>query len=116
MIRLNFELMDVYDFYRSGAVFAILLIAAGLFVLQGVFALLLWRKGEKKYFLRFIVYFTAAFGLIIAAIGNWQVMFYISEEIYIAAFLILFIVGFVATGITAFLAIRDIWFSKEEKA
>jgi hypothetical protein len=78
MIRVNFDLMDVYDFYRSGAVFAIVLIAAGLFVLQGIFALLLWRKGKKRYFLRFIVYFTVAVGLIIAAIGNWQVMFYIS--------------------------------------
>ncbi|NVM52244.1 MAG: hypothetical protein HWN66_00985 [Candidatus Helarchaeota archaeon] len=89
-------------------------IAAVLFLHQAIFSFLLWRRGEKKYLLRFIIYSIAAGGLVILTLGFLSIPFGGSGRLYFGSMYLLGILGAVATGLTIYLFIRELWLSKEE--
>ncbi len=102
----------------GGGLIGMVLIAAGLFVVQAVFTFLLWRKGDEKYLFKFISYAIAATTLIIGAITWIQTMIMedISMEALIGLAAIFLIAVCIAGGIQIFFFIRDTWMKKETKA
>jgi hypothetical protein len=99
-----------------GGIAIISLIAAGLFVVQAVFTFLLWRKGDEKYFFKFIVYAIAAAAIFIVTFGYMLMFDVISDEAFLACEVIFILMAGVAGGIQIFFYIRDNWLKKEAKA
>ena len=99
-----------------GGLAIVALIAAGLFVVQTVFTFLLWRKGDEKYFIKFIVYAIAAAAILIGTIGLMLFYDVITDEAFLAFEVIFIVMACVAGGIQIFFYIRDNWLKKEAKA
>jgi hypothetical protein len=100
----------------DGGLAIIGLIAAGLFVVQAVFTFLLWRKGDEKYLLKFIVYAIAAGAILIVSFGLMLFYDVITDEAFIVFEVIFVVMACVAGGIQIFLFIQDTWLKKEAKA
>ena len=101
----------------DGGLLLFSLIAAGLFVFQGILTLLLWRKGEKKYFFKFITYFIAAGAILIGSIIYIVMIFGegMPTTSFVGLIAVFVIVAAVACGIQIFFFIRDTWLQKEAK-
>ncbi|MHA1132638.1 MAG: hypothetical protein ACTSQQ_17765, partial [Candidatus Helarchaeota archaeon] len=116
---MTWETFDLYSFSGGGHLLTLIFIGASLLVVQAVFSFLLWRKGESKYFLRFLIYVIGAVAVFAGAIGILQwVMETIgpggSYDIWIISLNLIATIGAVAVGIMVYLFIRDLWLHKEE--
>ena len=115
---MSIEIQATYDnFFMDGGLFGIVFIAMILFAAQAVFAFLLWRKGEDKFFLRFIIYSVVTWMLFMGVLGLGQ---YFAEdpgyEFLIGVIYLISITAPIVVGVTIFLFIWDTWIKTEEKA
>jgi hypothetical protein len=107
------ELLDIDDFLIDTLFLPMAAVIAGaLLLVQGIFSLLMWRRGEKTYFLKFISFLIAAIGLILAGI-IFRIGYFSSEGLISvsAALVLIGIIG--GGGIQIFIFVRDTWFRSE---
>ena len=102
----------------DGGLLMFSLIAAGLFVFQGILTLLLWRKGEEKYLFKFITYFIAAGAILVGSIIYIVVIFGegMPSSTFTGLIAVFVIMAAVACGMQIFFFIRDTWLQKEAKS
>lgn len=101
---------------ESGGLPLLGLIAGTLIALQAVFTFLLWRKGEKSYFLPFLSYTIATAALIIGSISYIGALSHWSQETVMFTLSFFVITAIVAASLHIFHFIMNTWISKEEKA
>ncbi len=107
----------IYFFIYSGPLFALTLVAGILFTIQTVFIFLLWRKGEKAYFLKMISYAITSVGLIISSVIAFILISGGSHNALMTFGLIFFtIFAPVAAVISILDYIWQKWLKKEGKA
>lgn len=102
-------------FVGDGGLVTLSFIVAVLFVVQAVFTFLLWRKGDKKYLFKFIVYAIAAAAILIADFAYGLDMNHaISGDAFVGMLFIFLVMAGVAGGMQIYFFIRDNWLQKEE--
>ncbi len=115
---MSLNLLDFTSFITDGQLFTICFIAMVLFGIQATIAFLIWRKGSKNYFLRFVSFVISVVVLLFAviALGQYFGESFGSEDLVWAGIYLCAIGAPIAAGIQIYLFISENWLSKEEKA
>ncbi len=104
--------MGIDGFISNGGLAVVLIIAGCLFAVQAVICFLLWRKGDKSYFLKFLSYIIAAIPIIFLGIAMSIAINGPDNFAVMMIFVFVFATP-VAIGIQIYSFIRNTWLSKE---
>ena len=109
---MSLELLDWTDFFDNPVALPLVAMIAGiLLAVQAVFSFLLWRKGYKTYFMKFLSFSMISFAIIFAGITYASM-----GGAFVAAVFIFFLAVPIGVGLQIFIFIRDTWFpGKAEK-
>ncbi len=110
--------MSFFEVFVEGGGALILIIISGiLLAVQALFAFLIWRKGDAKYFMKFLYLTLAAVAALLGGAFLMSILMGIGGSEFTLTFSsgVLAIAGIGAVGIAIFLFIRDTWISKEDE-
>jgi hypothetical protein len=101
---------------EDGGLAIIGLISGGLFVAQAIFTFIIWRKGDKSYFIPFLSYLIAATAMIGGSISFIGILIDYSYQLEDFMFIFFIITAIAAAALQIYNFIIKNWISKEGKA
>ena len=107
---MSLELLEWDDFFQNPVGLPLIAITAGiLLAVQAVFSFLLWRKGNKTYFMKFLSFSMISFAITFAGI-SYTTIYTGGGEPFVAGVFIFFLFVPIGVGLQIFIFIRDTWF------
>ena len=98
--------MGLAEFVLGGPLFTIALTTTILLAAQAFFSFQLWRRGDDKYFLRFLTYLMGTITVLLVVI--------LVNIDLILLFEVLDVLGPIVVVLTVILFLKEKWYKKEE--